>query len=182
MRPTLMVSSTSTPDDNESPAPAIAAREERLETVAAQIAAIDELIGLATQKIQVFDFDLAEGGWNGGARIDALASFMRRARNPRFDVIVHDTRWIETSGARLVQLLRTFGHAMTIYKTGPEAASAMDPLIIVDQRHYLHRYHVSQRRATLSIGVAQAAMPFVNRFEEIWATGQPGLSGTVLGL
>jgi len=71
---------------------------------------------------------------------------------------------------------------MTIYKTGPEAASAMDPLIIVDQRHYLHRYHVSQRRATLSIGVAQAAMPFVNRFEEIWATGQPGLSGTVLGL
>lgn len=182
MTPMATDSSSSTPDDSKASPETIAPREERLDTVAAQIAAIDELVRLATQKIQVFDVDLSECGWNSTARVEALASFMRNARNPRFDVIVHDTRWIETSGARLQQLLRTFGHAMTVYKTGPEASGAMDPLIIVDQRHFLHRYHISQPRATLSIAVPQAAMPLVNRFEEIWATGEPGLTGTTLGL
>jgi hypothetical protein len=28
----------------------------------------------------------------------------------------------------------------------------------------------------------QVAKPLVARFEEIWATGEPGLAGTVLGL
>jgi len=28
----------------------------------------------------------------------------------------------------------------------------------------------------------QAARPLATRFDEIWATGEPGLTGTVLGL
>ena len=58
----------------------------------------------------------------------------------------------------------------------------MDPLVIVDGRHFLHRFHVDQPRAALAIDDPAAARPLVTRFEEIWATGEPGLSGTVLGL
>ena len=159
-----------------------APREERLETVAQQIAAIDLLIGLARERIQVFDADLSRWGWNSAARAKALSHFLRVTRNARLDIIVHETRWIETSCPRLVNLLRTCGHAMTIYRTGAEARAAMDPLMIVDARHYLHRYHVDQPRATLAIGMPQAATPLVTRFDEIWATGEPGLSGSVTGL
>ena len=96
-------------------------REEHLLTVAEQVAAIDTLIGLARERICVFDLDLSRGGWGSEARADALS-------------------------------------------------------------HFLHRYHIEQSRATLAIDMPQAARPLVTRFEEIWATGEPGLTATVLGL
>ena len=52
---TAMASSTSLEPATE-PAP----REVRLDTVSAQVAAIDELIVLAQSKLQVFDIDLSQ--------------------------------------------------------------------------------------------------------------------------
>ena len=153
----------------------------RVDTVAAQVQAIDALLALARQHVQLFDIDLAQGGWQTPARVDALTRFLRQ-RNARFDVIVHDTRWMEANAPRFVQLLRQYGHAMTVYRTGAAARAAMDPLLIVDARHHLHRFHIDQPRATVAVDMAQATKPLVTRFEEIWATGEPGLAGTVLGL
>ena len=172
-----MDSSTS-PETTAGPVP----REARLDTVAAQTAAIDELIGLAQQKLQVFDIDLSQTGWNTSARADNLWAFLRRAPAARFELILHDTRWMESSCPRLLNLLRRYSIAITVYRTGPEARVAMDPLVIVDGRHFLHRFHADQPRASLVIENSQLAGPLVSRFEEIWATGEPGLAGTVLGL
>ena len=58
----------------------------------------------------------------------------------------------------------------------------MDPLLIVDGRHYLHRFHVDHPRAALGVEEPLGAKPLVTRFEEIWGTGEPGLAATVLGL
>ncbi len=172
-----MDSSTS-PESADGPVP----REVRLDTVSAQTAAIDELIGLAQHKLQVFDIDLSQTGWETALRAANLAAFLRRASGARFDLIVHDTRWMQGSCPRLAALLRQYSSAITVYQTGVEARVAMDPLVIVDGRHYLHRFHIDQPRATLVIENPQQTMPLATRFEEIWATGEPGLAGTVLGL
>jgi hypothetical protein len=156
-------------------------REWRVDTVAGQADAIDNLIALARARIQVFDIDLAQCGWHTAARADALARFLRQP-HARLDVIVHDTRWIEANAPRFVQLLRQFGHAMTLYKTGSEARAAMDPLVIVDRRHFVHRFHIEQPRAAVALDLPHVAKPLAARFDEIWATGEPGLAGTVLGL
>jgi hypothetical protein len=71
---------------------------------------------------------------------------------------------------------------MAIWRTGAEARHAADALVIADGRHYLHRYHVDQPRATLAIAMPLATTPLCARFEEIWATGEPALGGSVLGL
>jgi hypothetical protein len=168
-----MATSTSTP-----PEPRIAT----LDTVAAQVAAIDELIDLAQRRLQVFDVDLAQGGWQTAARNERLAAFLRRGREPRIEIIAHDLRWVESSCARLVALFRAYTHAITIYQTGPEARAAMNPLVIADERHFLHRFHADQPRASLGVEQPERARPLVMRFEEIWATGGPGLQATVLGL
>jgi hypothetical protein len=157
-------------------------RETRLDTVAAQTAAIDELIGMARQKLQVFDIDLSQTGWETAARAANLAAFLRRAPAARIDIIVHDTRWIQGSCPRLTNLLRQYAHGITVYQTGQEAKVAMDPLLIADGRHYLHRFHIDQPRAVLVVENPQQTSPLVTRFEEIWATGEPGMAGTVLGL
>lgn len=157
------------------------AREERLDTVAAQAEAIDTLIELATVKLLVFDRDLATAGWNGVRRAERLAAFVRR-RHARLSIIVHDTRYLESSCPRLLDLVKVHGHAMAVWRTGSEARAATDALVIADDRHYLHRYHVDQPRATLGLSKPAAAKPLVMRFEAIWSTGEPALGGSVLGL
>ena len=153
-----------------------------LSTVAEQIDAIDNLIALAKQQIRVFDQDLSQTGWNSAARADRLAAFLRQVRGRRLDIIVHDTRYLAGACPHMLNLLRNYGHALTIYQTGPEGKVATDPLLIVDGRHYLHRFHFEQPRAALGIDQPEQTQPLASRFDEIWATGEAGLSGTVLGL
>jgi hypothetical protein len=156
--------------------------ETSLDTVAAQVQAIDDLIDRAQHHLQVFDVDMAQGGWQSAARSERVAAFLRRTPKARLDVIVHDTRWLESSCPRFVALLRRHSHAITVYRTGPEARAALDPLVIADGRHFLHRFHIDQPRAVFATDSPQRARPLVLRFEEIWATGEPGLNASVLGL
>ena len=171
-----MASSPPPPEARQDP------QETRVDGNAEQSRAIDGLIDLAQHTLQVFDRDLVEGGWNGADRAERLARFLRRSRNARLSIIVHDTRHVEAACPRLLALLKTYAHAMAVWRTGPEARHAADALVIADGRHYLHRYHVDQPGATLAIEMPQAAKPLVARFEEIWATGEPALGGSVLGL
>lgn len=152
-----------------------------LHSIAEQAEAIDALIARASQRLRIFDVDLAQAGWNGPGRAERLASFLR-LRGAKLDLIVHETRHLEQSCPRLVALLKPYAHAMTVYRTGHEARSAMDPLVIADDRHFLHRFHVDGARAALAFDAPGAARPLIARFDEIWATGEPGLTGTVLGL
>lgn len=157
-------------------------REERLEGAAALARAQDEAISLARRHIKVFDVDLSWGGWNTAPRCEALSSYLRRMPGARLDIIVHDTHWIESSGGRLTALLLLHAHAMKVYRTGNAARAAMDPLLIVDDTHFVHRYHIDRTGGTLSIGDPERAQPLIDRFDEIWQTGEPGVTGTVLGL
>ena len=176
-----MATSTPAPPDPGSSRP-VAARHEKLDTVAAQVAAIDELIGLANHSIRVFDVDLSGMGWNESTRAETIVAFLRGSRGARLDIVVHDTAWIERSCPRLTKLLRYYGHLITIRRTADDAKHAMDPLTIVDDAHYLHRLHVAQPRAVLGIAQPDEARPLVERFEAIWASAEPGVSASVLGL
>ncbi|HEV2976283.1 MAG TPA: hypothetical protein VG425_01710 [Casimicrobiaceae bacterium] len=159
-----------------------APRSVELATVAEQVKAIDELILLARQRIRVFDQDLSQTGWGQAARVDRLATFLGGLRGRRLDIIVHDTTYLESACPRMLNLLRTYSHAMTIYRTGTEARLATNPLLIIDDQHYLHRFHFDQPRSAMGIAQPDQTRPLANRFEEIWATGEPGINATVLGL
>jgi len=165
-----------------SPEPPPAPHTRDIASVADQAAAIDELIGLGRRRIRVFDQDLSGTGWNQPSRAERLAAFLRGERGRRLDIIVHSTHYLESACPRMLSLLRTYSHAVTIYRTGSEARLATDPLLIVDDRHYLHRFHFEQARAAMGINQPDQARPLASRFEEIWATGEPGLNATVLGL
>ncbi len=95
---------------------------------------------------------------------------------------MHDTRWIESFGARVTALLTRHAHAMKIYRTSGGARAAMDPLLIVDDVHFVHRFHVDHPAGKLSIGSPERAKALVERFNDIWESGEPGVTGTVLGL
>lgn len=177
-----MASSTSTdpppPLPSEPPEPRLV----ELATLAEQCNAIDQLVALARHRIRVFDQDMSQTGWNQASRVDGVAAFLRGTRGRRLDIIVHDTTYLETACPRMLNLLRAYSYAMTIYRTGAEARHATDPLLIVDDRHYLHRFHFERQRAAMGIEQPEQTRPLASRFDEIWATGEPGINATVLGL
>ena len=156
--------------------------EQPLDSIAAQVEALDRLVTLARSTVRVFDVDMAGMGWNDPRRVASLLAFLRGSRDARMQVIVHDTRHLESACPRLLGLLRQWSAAITIYRTGPEARHAMDPLTIVDGRHFVHRFHATQPRGVLVTNDPARTNVLQRRFEEIWATGEPGLNGTVLGL
>jgi hypothetical protein len=172
-----MDTSTSTAPD-----PSLTPRVSALASVAEQAAAIDELIALARHHIRVFDQDLSQTGWSSAERIDRLAAFLRDVHGRRLDIIVHDTRYLSSSCPRLLRLLQNYGHVMSILRTGDAAHVATDPLVIVDNAHYLHRFHFDQPRAAMGIAQPEQTRLLMSRFDEIWTTGESGVSGTVLGL
>ena len=176
----MVTSIPASPDGGESTGPV--PRYEALSTVAEQVAAIDTLIGLAKLSIRVYDIDLSGMGWNDAARVQSLATFLRSASSARIEIVVRDTGWIERSAPRLTQLMKYRGHAITIRRAGEDARSAMDPLMIVDGIHFLHRFDIAQPRAALSIGDAEVAAPLVTRFDAISESAEPGLTASVLGL
>jgi hypothetical protein len=157
-------------------------REARLDSLAALQRAQDDVVALAQRHVKVFDTDLSTGGWNTAQRCNTLSSYLRGKPGARLDIIVHDTRFVESCAARLTALLARHAHGMKIYRTGAAARAAMDPLVIVDDVHFVHRHHVDWPYGTLSIGSPERAKPLVERFDEIWATGEPGVSASVLGL
>ena len=65
--------------------------------------------------------------------------------------------------------------ASTLVGSGP-------PLVIVDGRHFVHRFHIDHARAAVAIEQPNRAKPMSQRFDEIWATGESGVPPTVLGL
>lgn len=176
-----MAFSPSSPDTGLAPPPGLP-REARLDSLAALERAHGEVLALAQRHVKVFDTDLSWGAWHTAARCDALSAYLRRMPGARLDIIVHDTRWIESRAGRLTALLARHADAMKIYRTGAPARAAMDPLMIVDDLHFVHRHHIDWPHGTLSIGSPERAKALVERFGEIWATGEPGVAGTVLGL
>jgi hypothetical protein len=174
---------TSTPPPAIDPDANVAApRRETLGTVAAQVEAIDTLLAIAQRSVRVFDVDLSGMGWNGAARAERIGAFLKAGNGATLQIAVHDTGWIERSCPRLVGLLRVYGHALTIRRTGESARHAMDPLVIVDDRHFLHRFDIAQPRAAFAIEMPDEAKPLAGRFDEIWADAEPGVNATVLGL
>ena len=69
---------------------------------------------------------------------------------------------------------------MTVYRTGAAARAAMDPLLIVDDTHFVHRYHVDRTGGTLSIGEPERAKPLVERFDRNLGDRRAGRDGDVL--
>jgi hypothetical protein len=54
--------------------------------------------------------------------------------------------------------------------------------VIVDRAHCVHRFHIGQPRGSRVVAQPAAVKSLAARFDEIWSTGEPGLSSTTLGL
>ena len=145
-------------------------------------AALDRLMAMAQRTLRVFDYDLADCGYERPARIDLLRQFLRGSRNRRLHIVVHDTRYLTTRSPRLLDLWRQFPEAIEIRCTLPDAKSASDAFVLADDRAYWHRHHRDHPAADLATDDSAKLRGLQQRFDQLWEASEPTSGPTTLGL
>lgn len=143
--------------------------------------ALNTLFTQSGHTLRIFDKALSSA-YNAPARINALRRFLLGSRMARLRIVVHDASNITRDCPRLVELLRDFSHAASVQETMAEAKSVYDPFAVMDELHYVHRFHHEQPRGVLTLNDAQGAHELTQRFEEIWEASSPSSTATTLGL
>jgi hypothetical protein len=155
---------------------------ERLFGRAEASSAIEEVIGLATHSLRIFDTNLSDRGFGSPARIERLKNYLLSSRDNKIRVVLHDISQLEPSCARFMALFRQHPSAIVIHQTTEKAKHASDPIIIADSHSYWHLLHFEQPRSILQLRSEEETAPMIERFEQIWEASELGISSSTLGL
>jgi len=153
-----------------------------LEGEAAYCGAIDDVLARASRSVRIFDGDLSSGGYSGLARYELLRAFLANHPRARLEVVLHDTRYFTTACPRLMGLLRLYSHKIAIGMTQEHARIAGDAILLVDDLHYVHRFHQRGARFLYALHDPGGAHELRQRFEQLRESSLPAVSATTLGL
>lgn len=145
-------------------------------------AAIGEVIAKAERTLHIFDIDLAAGGYDSMQRFEAIRDFLVRSRAGLLVIVLHETGYLERYCPRLLGLLKLYSHRISIYKTHEHGRTASDPFVIVDEAHYVHRFHAAGTRALLAFDDFAGARGLEERFQMLMETASLAVPATTLGL
>jgi len=145
-------------------------------------AAIDNVIAHAERALHIFDSDLSAGGYSNLKRFEALRDFLAQSRGNRLVLVLHETDYLTARCPRLMNLLKTYGHAISIQQTAEHARIASDPFIIADDAHYVHRFHSDGMRFLLALHDHAGARQLQERFDQLLEMSAPAVFATTTGL
>ena len=145
-------------------------------------AATDLVIAHAERELLIFDTDLSKGGYASLKRFEAVRAFLAKSRQSRLVIVLHKTDFLTLRCPRLMGLLKTYSHAISICQTCEEARAASDALIIADQCHYLHRFHAEVARFKYALNDPVNVKPLYEWFGELLEASSPSVFSDTLGL
>jgi hypothetical protein len=145
-------------------------------------AAIDGVIAHAKHRVHIFDSDLSVGGYSRVKRYEVLRDFLLQGRSNRLVIVVHEIEYLTARCPRLMNLLKTNSHAISIHKTAEHARIASDPFVIADDAHYVHRFHSDGMRFLLAYQDHAGTRPLEERFAQLMESSTPAVFATTTGL
>lgn len=154
----------------------------RLTALAESKEAIDEVIAAAQKMLSIFDYSLAQRGYESPARIEKLRRFLLAGRAHRLRIALHEPDSLERDQPRLIALLRQLPASIEIHRTVGQARSATDPFMVADDHSVWHLQHHDRSLATVALHSPADASPLRDRFEEIWELSESAISASTTGL
>ncbi len=145
-------------------------------------AALDLVIAGATKELLIFDQDFKLGNYASLKRHDLINAFLSNHPQSKLTIILQSTDHFINHCPRLFDLLKIFGHKMTVYETNDVAKVAKDCFVIADKSHYLRRFHVDQARFKFAFDDNAEAAALSMRFDELLDETTESVSATQLGL
>lgn len=143
--------------------------------------ALNSILEKARRTVRIFENSL-DRGYNSPRRFELFRAYLLANPLNRLQIVAHDTQTIDRSCPRLINLLRMHAHAISIHETHQAAKAVYDPFAVVDDLHYVHRFHFEELRGLMAVDDPIGSQPFVERFGEIWEASSPAVSATTIGL
>jgi hypothetical protein len=140
------------------------------------------IIARAERELKIFDPDLSRGAYQSLQMEELLRNFLAKDRLNRLIMVVHDTQFLSTRCPRLIELMKRYTHAMTVYITDERAQVAQDAFVLADSGDYLHRFHIDHARFKYCHDDELASKPLHERFEQLFEVTCSTLSVTTTGL
>jgi hypothetical protein len=156
-------------------------QHQKIESVADYEAAIDRVIGRARHRVRIFDKQ-ASSAFNSIERYELLRGFLLASHCNRLYIVMHETGFLIARCPRMMHLLKQFSHGIAIHETQPHAKHVYDPFTVVDENHYVHRFHYDEMRGLMALNDLNGAHLFNDRFEDIWEASLPAVTATTIGL
>lgn len=139
-----------------------------------------ECIARSRTSLQLFDPDFAVFPL-GASDIDAaLRHFV--AAGGHIQLAMHRSTYIEQHYPRFLRLLKDFGHRIECKITSKNTHHLTDSFCIGDHVHIVRRFHCDHLRGEAAFSHPPATEVSLDRFDQIWADGTPGLHPTTTGL
>ncbi|MCL2345087.1 MAG: hypothetical protein FWC58_04450 [Desulfobulbus sp.] len=146
-------------------------------------AAVDRLLAVASEKIAIYDDDLAHLRLGSRDNLDHLQRLLMTGHGMALRIVVRDAEPLRRQQEPgLLKLLATYGHRAAALQTPEHLARLRDNMLIVDDRHALIRFDRDQARSKLLLDEADEVRAYSKRFEDLWTEGGEVISATALGL
>jgi hypothetical protein len=145
-------------------------------------AALDLVIAEAKDELLIFDQDFVHGDYTSQQRCELLFAFLSKNNLSKLTVILQNSAHFVQNCPRLFELLKLYGHKMTIFETNDNAKIAKDCFVVADKRHYLRRFHIDQARFKFAFEDEVESANLLTRFGELLDETTEAVSMSKLGL
>lgn len=144
--------------------------------------AISLVLTNAQRELLIFDQDLSHGAFSSIEKYDLLLVFLQNNITSQLRIILQNTDFLNQKCPRLLSLLKTFEHKMSIHLTSPHVKHLKDCFIVADGRHYIKRIHIDQARFKYALDDTSEVEILKSRFSELQEGVQEMVTITPLGL
>lgn len=145
-------------------------------------AALDLVMTKAKDELLIFDQDFVRGDYASQQRFELLFAFLSNNSLSKLTIILQSSTHFVQNCPRLFELLKLFGHKMTVFETNDNAKIAKDCFVVADKRHYLRRFHIDQARFKFAFDDEIESANLLMRFGELLDETTDAVSSTKLGL
>ena len=145
-------------------------------------AALNLVIAKAQYELLIFDQDLSQGDYASLQRVALIQQFLSEKPLSKLTIIVQTSEFFVNKCPKLFELLKLYGHKMTVYETNATAKIAKDCFVIADGLHYLRRFHIDEARFKYAFDDVEECANLNRRFDELMAETAEAVSVTKLGL
>ena len=145
-------------------------------------AALNLVIAKAQNELLIFVQDFVRGDYASTVRFELLFEFLSQNDLSKLTIILQSTAHFVNNCPRLFELLKLYGHKMTVFETNDAAKVAKDCFVIADKRHYCRRFHIDQARFKYAYGDEETCASLNMRFEELLEEIKEAIPVTKLGL
>ena len=145
-------------------------------------AALDLVIARAENKLLIFDQDLSHGDYDSLQRAELIQQFLSLKPSSKLTIILQNSEFFVHKCPKLFELLKLYGHKMTIFETNDAAKIAKDCFVIADGLHYIRRFYIDQARFKYALVDTDECANLNMRFDALMDETAEAVSTTKLGL